>query len=403
MGTILQRNIRNILLIALALLLPIGLISCGAPIGPGFTGRFLYLPFTICNTEPQFSVWEYRTGMDAPTPLWMNLPCQTHSNELAFPISSDGHFAMLILNGPFIPSTPPYFSLSLLDLTSGEFKSLPAPEYSRLEAQSMNASGAFSPDDRYFAYTVNSSVSGPNRLYLLNLASGESSILFESPCAPYNQTGMGMGSNFCASVGNPVWIDATTLVFSGFSGELPQSIVLGNTIHPNHTFVMSLDGTVLQGLSPALHIGGVYGPTLLYYVDGQVAQGYEWTEMTDLKQGQLNPHLLDVNSQFLPGKVGDENHLFMPSISPDGEYAFQRIGSVWHLIGLRNGSDKKILNTSVKTCYSLMWAPDQKNVMCRDSSQYNAIISLEGYRDQRLPYSHGMPFGEDIRLFAWLP
>jgi hypothetical protein len=392
MSTTLRHMIR-VLHLALAFVLPLTSFAC-TPKALTFPGRFLYYPMITCQTEDQFSMLEYKAGMEAPAPLWTGIPCQTHSNRLAFPISPDGRYAMTIVNAPFIPSTPPYFSLMLLDLTNGKTRSLAAPEYDRLQGQQMKASGAFSSDDRYFAYTVNSLDHGPDRLYLLDLASGNSSILFDSPCASYNQTGSGMGSTFCAMVGFPYWIDATSLVFSGYSGKMPGAIQLGVDIEPNHTFVMGVDGTILQDLTPALYIRGIYGPTVLFHELGKTENGYQWQEAAELKQGKVDPHPLDVDSQFRARQVGSPGYLEGPSISPDGQYTLQRIGGVWHLIGLRTGTDAEIRNTRLKDCYYFLWSPDQKNVLC---SEENTIISLEGAADQKMTY---LP---DLTWFAWLP
>ena len=388
MSTTLRRKICNLSSLVMAILLPFGLFAC-APKGPSFSGRFLYYPVD-CGTDNQLSILEFKTGMESPSLLWKAIACQPHSNELGFSISSDGHYAMLISDAPYNTSTPPYFNLLILDLTSGEYKKMPAPEYTAMQVSQMKASGAFSPDNRYFAYTVNSYHNGLNRLYLMEMASGKNSILFDSPCAQYSLRGFGMGgSTFCATVGLPQWLDDTTLVFSGYSGEMPLAIQLGNDIDPNHTFVMNLDGTILQNFTPALYVGGVFGQTLLYYEYGKSAEGYKWLETVELKQGKINAHALDIASQFRAGKF-----LELPSISPDGQYAFQRIGDIWHLIGLRTGSDTEIRSTGVKTCYYFLWSPDQKNILCSDD---DAIISLEGYADQRIPNPTG------LTRFAWLP
>jgi hypothetical protein len=121
-------------------------------------------------------------------------------------------------------------------------------------------------------------------------------------------------------------------------------------------------------------------------------------ETAELKQGEIKPHLLNIRSQFGPlsSNIGDGSHLELPSISPDGKFAFQRIDGVWHLIGLWSGSDTEIRNTRVGYCLSLSWFPDQKNILCEE--KYDIVISLEGYADRKLPL---MP--SFMQILTWLP
>ena len=383
MSIILRHKFRNLAILALVLLS--GLPAC-APKGPEFAGRFLFLDnLGICEGGNQLSVFEYKAGMESPTLLWTGIPCEPKWGLSSIPLSQDGRYAMLISD--HAPNR-----LVLLNLTTGESKSLPLPDFDISKA--IKIIGAFSPNNRYFAfseYNPSDYLILP-RVYLMDLATGTNSILFENPCARYGPLGDNLGSTVCASIGLPQWIDDTTLVFSGYSGDMPNAVKRGINIDPNRTFVMDVDGKILQEFMPALFIGRVFGPTLLYYEYGKSEEGYKWMDTADLKHGEIKPHLLDVASQFRAGKVGDKGYLELPDISPDGQFAFQRIDGVWHLIGLRSSSDTKIRNTS-EQCG--MWSPDQKYILCGDAKL--GIISLEGSVDRELV------FPQLYWLFAWLP
>ncbi|MGA9397917.1 MAG: hypothetical protein WBV22_06610 [Anaerolineaceae bacterium] len=323
--------------------------------------------------------------MESPAPLWTGIPCTNKASATKVIRSHDLQYAMLITD---IYS----FKLMLLNLTNGEFKNLTLPD---INFQSIEVNGAFSPDNRYFIYSVNLSDNIYSGLYLLDLAKSTNSILFKSPCATYSQLRYsgGGGSTICADIGLPQWIDDSTVVFSGYSGDMPETVESGVAVDPNRTFIMDVEGNIHQEFSPALYIGKVSGPTLLFYYYGKSEEGYKWLDTADLKQGVIKPHLLDVNGQFRAGQIGDRGYLELPDISPDGQLVIQQIDGKLHLIGLRSGSDTEIRSARAFKCtFGILWSPDQKNIKCQD-----VIISLEGFADQKILDT------TEYSLFAWLP
>jgi hypothetical protein len=231
----LRHNIRNLTFLAFVLLFV--LTTCTAPKGPLLSGRILSFNPNVCRVDEQFSILEYEVGMGSSfTPLWTALPCNFSTGVI---VSPDRHFAMFI-------SDLPHVELLLFDLTSGEYKYLTLPE---IHSRDFHSRGAFSPNDRYFAYAENGYILSISRLHLLDLATGKDSILFESSHANYSSPGMAFSStSVYADIGNPQWIDETTLVFSGYSGDMPVATKFGAHVDPNHTFVMDVDGTSVKFL-----------------------------------------------------------------------------------------------------------------------------------------------------------
>ena len=377
-----RQYIRILALLAFGLLS--GLSACIGPKGPA-NGRFLYTnSMSFCGEGGQFSFFEYKAGMKSPTPIWTGIPCKPNSFISKWIISPDRHYAIFIIDGDSL-------DLVLLNLLTGDYKNLPLPD---IEFESIRVNGAISPDNRFLAYSVNKMLPNYSNpwLYLVDLEAGTDSVLYENPCAYYKSFRDLYGGNVCATIGIPQWIDNTTIVFSGYAGDMPESNVSGSTIDPNRTFVMDINGNILQEFSPALTIGGIFGPNLLFYYDEKIEEGYKWLDTTDLKQGVIKPHLLNTNSQFVAGHIGESGYLKLPFISPDGQFAFQRIDGIWHLIGLRSGSDIEVRNTWAYLCLSAVWSPDQKNIKCDDD-----IISLEGLADRKSLDTSQYSF------FAWLP
>jgi hypothetical protein len=383
----LQRNIRSWSLLSLIVLS--GLAAC-APKGPELPGRFLLLEnMGICGVDGQFTLYEYKAGMESPAPLWTEIPCSPNHVFSSIARSFDNHYYM------FISDAPPA-RMVLVDLVTGEFKNLPLPDDDLSEA--LRIRGDFSPNNQYFVYSVDN----PNnhsiipRVYLMDLATGTNSILFESPCAEYSEhANVFYSTRICASMGSPQWLDETTLVFIGYSGEMPITVVWGVEdveVDPNQTFVMDVVGTILHQFTPALYISGITGPTVLYYEYGKGEEGYKWMETNDLKLGEVKPHLLDVSSQFTDGHVGDSGYLQDVRISPDGQFVFQKIDGDWHQIGLRSDSDTK-LSYSLDDCS--LWSPDREYIVCGLAQP--RIMSLEGFADQKFSYP------EFYVPIAWLP
>ena len=272
--------------------------------------------------------------------------------------------------------------LSLLDLTSGKSKDMQFPQYGFTPI----SKGAFSPDDRYFAFSASYQ---SNALHLLNLKTGQDSIIFRGSCDRYTNQINTVTEPVCGNIDDPIWLDNTTLVFSAYTGIMPEMLKLGDQIKPDTTYVLNLDGAIWP-ISPALYIRQVFGNTLLYYEYGKSKDGYKWLDTNEMKKGLIIPHLFKVDSTYLESTEYPDP----PSISPDGQFAFTRIHGAWHLFNLRGGSDTKIANTGVGECWDLLWSPNQKYLFC--GSEYT-VISLEGYADQKIPYLKGFV------PFIWLP
>ncbi len=364
-------------------LILLGLSAC-SPKTIDIPGRLFFINnYGICDENP-ISVFELKTGMKSPEQLWTNLPC----NKTGFSsilVSQDNKFALLISDS--LPNR-----LVQLNLSTGETKIILLPDFET--PKPIELKGALSPNNRYFVFSEYNPVDFwiKPRVYLIDLALGSNSILFESPCAPYGNLGDKNGTIVCASIGLPQWIDNETIIFSSYSDDLPKTVEWGADIDPNRTFVMDLNGNILQEITPALYIAEIAGPTMLYYEYDKGNEGYKWIETSEVKQGVINPHLLNVNSQFRNNNIGDPGYLEIPNISPDGQFALQRIDGVWHLIGLRDGTD---IVTPISREHCGRWSPDQKFIWCGDSG--SEIISLESFKSTKLI------FPQTFWPFAWLP
>lgn len=268
----------------------------------------------------------------------------------------------------------------LVDLTTGEQQNLPIE----------GGIGSFSPDNNFYAYAGHPP-SGKN-LILYNLLTKENTILFESPCASYVSNPGGY-TTICAEIGVPRWIDDTTLVYSGYIGDMPNVVEGLNVVEPNYTFVVGIDGSVYQEFPQGLNIVGKWGSTLVFNYFNSEDNIYKWLDATDLKNGIIAPYSFYGNYSFLV-------------ISPDGQYHLARIDNVWHLVELRTNQDIKIVRTGVESCSNPIWSPDHKFIACQTqegSSYSTVIISLDGFRDRPLPEVSGSIHFPGKNVLAWLP
>ncbi|MEW6028686.1 MAG: hypothetical protein ACOYZ8_01095 [Chloroflexota bacterium] len=304
--------------------------------------------------------------MATAQPLWTGIPCEEGSFTLdgryPYTLSADNHF--LILGN------------RLVDLTTGEQQNLPIE----------GGIGSFSPDNKYYTYAR------WDNIYLFDLLTKENTILFEARCATYVSNPGGF-SNICAKVGLPIWIDDTTLVYSGYIGDMPDMVEGLDPVEPNHTFVVSVDGSIQQDFPQGLNIVGKWGSTLVFNYFNSEDDGYQWLDATDLKNGVIAPYSFYGNYSFLV-------------ISPDGQYHLARIDNAWHLVELRTNQDIKIVRTGVENCSNPIWSPDQKFIACQTqegSSYSTVIISLDGFRDRPLLEVSGSIHFPGKKVLAWLP
>jgi Tol biopolymer transport system component len=255
---------------------------------------------------------------------------------------------------------------------------------------SKGIAGTFSPDDRYLAYSLTGD-GGNSRsgLYLFNLGTGQTNRLYESPCADYDLFG-----EVCGGTGRPFWIDKDTLVFNGYSGAMPNSVEKSSTVEappPNRTFVMTVDGAILQEISPVL--GGAKieyqlgsGPTLFIGSDNSNYQEeWKWLETADLARGVIKANPIS-GFNIVP--------------SPDGQFVIQRIDSLWHLTELRTGVDKQLKGEYMTKCLHAAWSTDGKYVACSTASSdgyHVMMISLEKGTIREIKEAQG------YFLVTWMP
>ena len=265
----------------------------------------------------------------------------------------------------------------LLNLLTGEHKRLPK---STIQTETLEVVG-FSPNNSYIAFFETNSETrfGPKRVLLFDMAKEIYSIAFEVPtrCDFYNPG----GTLICAKTWEPKWINDTTLVYSIFSGDMPNKIENFIPPNPNQTIIVDVDGTILQELKPALDIEDVFGSTVGvntnphdYAIDTNNSD--KWLETDNLLKGNITFNSLKFTATYF---------------SPDGKYALGVTGEDWVLFELRTGVEKKI-DTKVNHYQpQMVWSPDAKYIFCGGT-----VVSLEGFRDRTLP-----PFNDQV--ITWLP
>ena len=366
-------HLRLTVLVLTALLLA---VTACTP-APALDGRLLL----ISDQNGSQSIFEYKDGMEAPQSLWTGIPYAWFLTsgfyiDPDFAISVDNKYAM------------PYGNPGVLNLTDGTFQKLTLAGVG--QPGSKGIAGAFSPDDRYLAYSL-TGVGGNSRsgLYLFDLGTGQTASLYESPCADYDLFG-----EVCGGTGRPFWIDKNTLVFNGYSGAMPDSVEKSSTVEapsPNRTFVVKVDGTILQEISPVL--GGakieyqlVSGPTLFIGSDSSDYQeDWKWLETADLVRGVIKANPIS-GFNIVP--------------SPEGQFVIQRIDSQWHLTELRTGVDKQLKGEYMTKCLHAAWSLDGKYVTCSTASSdgyHVMMISLEKRTIREIKEAQG------YFLLTWVP
>jgi len=348
---------------------------------PTLEGRLLL----ISNQNGSPSIFEYKDGMDAPQPLWTDFPYAwfTPSGfyvDPEFAVSADKKFVM------------PYGNVGIIDLTTGTFQKLPLEGVTQLGSRGIY--GAFSLDSHFLAYSLTGDA-GYSRsgLYLFDLTTSETTTLYEGPCEFYDLFG-----EVCGGSGPPFWINENILAFNGYQGSMPNSIQKYSEVEepsPNYTFVIALDGTILQEISPMLGSGSLIenqliGGDILFFGSKNSAGGTEWKwlETANLVQGVIKANPLS-GFNIVP--------------SPNGQFVLQRIDIQWHLTELKTGVDKEINGEYMTKCLHAAWSPDGKYLACstRASGNFNSyrllVISLESGTIQEIKEAQG------YFLLTWVP
>jgi hypothetical protein len=373
-----QRIIRNPGFLVLVLLC--GLTACAGTEGPALPGRILSMG--QCE-EQRVTVFEYKESTQSEQPLWTDIPCyieppkntlnqnQNPSKYIRFIASPNGHYILL--------NMPPAEGMSvsgLVNLVTGQYKRLPK---STIQTEPLEVIG-FSPNNSYIAFFETNSTTphGPKKVLLFDMKKEIYSIAFEVPplrCASYTPG----GTTKCADLWEPKWINDSTLVYSIFTGEMPNKIENNIPPKPNQTIIVTVDGTILQELKPVLDIEGVFGSIL-----GVNTNPHDLSFDTDLSDAWLE------TDNLINGLIQTNSLKYIPSyFSPDGKYALGKIDKDWFLLELRTGAEKKI---HTKAQHSVqIWSPDVKYILSG-----GMIVSLEGFRDRTLP-----PFTGQI--ITWLP
>jgi hypothetical protein len=222
---------------------------------------------------------------------------------------------------------------------------------------------------------------------------------------------------------HPNWIDATTLLFNGYAGEMPAGIRIDGTVRapaPNHTLIINTDGNILQEYTSVLGADPwVKGATILVqaYSDDYAScraecsentdstglitpdscarncvDIYHWFDMDEIKQGIVNANQLALTDEAI--------------LSVDGASILHWAEGHWHLLDLRSSADPVVQNLSEE--YVLMnrspyWSPDGKFIAYPDYYWEEEICliqisSIESYPDFILTAGPTR-----IELLGWLP
>ncbi|MBU0493469.1 MAG: hypothetical protein KKB13_16615 [Chloroflexi bacterium] len=353
-------------------------------------GRFLWLAHG--KGDALLAIDEYRIDTMSSETLVEGIPHKAGQQWISGVFSEDGNALMVYDEDPV--------NVVVVDIPNGVIKPLPLPGVGRLGYGGIW--GAFSPDNGYLAYALTGyeghSKSG---LYLFNLISGETSTLYEAPCSSYMMAG-----EVCGAVLDPYWIDKTTLIFNGYKGKMPDKIEVTKSDlnpvgtpqipSPNRTFVIAINGTILQEFEPMLGDLEIQGTTLLVRkysdefenclancreidLDGSrnctdsCLVESQWFETADIKQGIVKSKSFPLNNSS--------------RFSPDGKFILNYVNDLWHLIDIRGGSDQIVENLGQACGASRStWSPDGKYIACMGLGTGNLqIVSLEGFPDLSLP------------------
>jgi len=320
-------------------------------------------------------IFELVLGTEILQPLWMDVPVGRLDRRTV--LSPDNRYAVLWAGGT-----------ESLDLTTGAFNPISVPGGA--------THPTFSPNGDYLAYVVRGD------LISKNLGSDEAEVVFVAPCEEYTLGGPGI--TYCGSIGQPVWIDETTLAFDAFVGAMPSTIT-GSTdpkLDPNHALVVTVDGELIHEFDQALGIFEGKGPTIIV----EQGDGWAWLEASALARGIFQPNPLNSSG-------------YRPLLSPDGELLIVDFEPTkrgkQQLVELRTGMTKTI--TEIHIGQNVAWSPDGyfiATLFGLDNERKLQIVSLEDGSEILMLEMDEIPVaGDDTTpriqelyrwmLLAWLP
>lgn len=281
----------------------------------------------------------------------------------------------------------------VLDLLSGETIEIPVTTWISVSA--------LSPDNRYLAFVADGE---PHELSLLVLQTGEiASTLFSTECARY-QGRYSRNELVCGMIENLFWLDAHTLLFSAYTGEMPDTLTPDPDgpgyleMKINRTYLSDIVAGSQVDFYPTLPGLAIFdsGPTLV--LNPGSGQAHQWLEASDVLDGRYT--IFDV----LP-EIGEHENTYF---APDGQTLLHETlllergnPSIYELIDLRTRRTRSLENFSDSGCApnQRLWAPDISAVMC--ASRTGSLIYMP-FDGEPIDIDFGT-WGTVIQVLAWLP
>jgi len=328
-----------------------------------FQGRLLLERFLKQGNKLESAgIYEFSSGMGEPVESTLPRP------DKPIAISPDGRYAVVLPH-------------HLKDTQTGEISPLPMDAFHKDPDATVSAD--FSPDREHLAFSVFSKTETP-ALFILELASNSSNLIFYGACADYTS------GRICDYLGKPLWLDPDTFLFCFHTGGMP-TVIDDNTDdprNPNRLTVMSQEGSEILTLDESdTRIPWDYdmaGKTIFFKTSGSV-----WLDADELADGSFKPHSLPSGILF-------------GTISPDGRYILQP-GQPWQLIEVRTNK-RSDLGTStsfpVTAFNDCLWSTDQTRIACGGYSFVVVVPISEAPGGVVFTWIYEE---ETWRLLDWLP
>jgi hypothetical protein len=204
----------------------------------------------------------------------------------------------------------------------------------------------------------------------------------------------------CAKAEAPFWIDDSNVLFAGYTGAMPDSIMVPaggqGSVAPNQVFVANAaTGTPVRELPELVARWPLNsaGPTYLFSNFEEVT--CFWIEAVDLLEGV-----------FQPQQIGS-SECALRSWSPDGRYVLTyEDGMGLQALDLRT-AESTILDTTLDSCINSTWSPDGDKVACRGANSMSSpspsihILSLDGSPERVVTVGELLP--QEWETLSWLP
>lgn len=357
-------------LVLLCLAAALALSACGPKppptADPTYTGRLiLYWTNKGSNWwkgERARGVYELSRTLDEPSRMFELPGVSPQLAQTETPvISPDGHFAVFA----------PRF---LVDLTTGQKLELPLPAagasapgsaspvasaaITETPAEESAVLAAFSPGGVQLLYALPGGEEAPSMVYVYDMATGQSRMVFSGECAQYPNTGQ-----VCARLDSPFWVDDQTFFFTNYSGNMPRSVSPGAAeVAPNTFSVITLDGEDVQRSDTPLglpqldlykSLGDLQnGRTVIIKDPNPEAAGTPaWMESARLAQGSFERQPVEAATPPF-------------YLSPDGRSLLQP-GSPWQVVDLRSGKAQAIgTDYPLKSIRRCVWSQDGASAAC---------------------------------------